>query len=95
MAASDDDDILSVGDNGRQINKYAKQKFRVGQREKNLNDVVVNYLLEDINTTSEKIYIIPSNIFANLQKEPLTNIAPWLPDMQWNWELPACVNEHW
>ena len=70
---TDDDDILSVGDNGRHKNKDVKQKIRFGQRERSclkhgrfLNDLVVNYLLYDINETSEKILIVPSNLFANI-----------------------------
>ena len=91
-----------MGVNGRHKNEEVKQKVRVGQRERNclqngqyLNDLVVNYLLTDINDKTEIMSVIPSNLFANISIEPLENIAPWLPDMRYDWAFPACVNEHW
>lgn len=75
------------------VSEYEWKHLQPGEY---INDVVVDILLREISTTTDKLYCPSSHIFQLLKKFSITQLLPWLPrDTSKAWVLPTCDNYHW
>ena len=75
------------------VSEYEWKHLQPGEY---INDVVVDILLREISTATDKLYCPSSHIFQLLKKFSIKQLLPWLPpDTSKPWVIPTCDNHHW